>query len=88
MAKKTDKQPRTIPGTADAPTAKVENHGQAYVAVLVEWQRLGRDLTPKHDALMTAMEEDSIIKFECDGHELEYITTATSKVKCKKLKEE
>jgi len=77
-----------IPGTADVPTARVEKAGRAYCELLTAWQALQKQCDDQRGTLQEFMEEDKIERFEVDGHEVKLVTTATTKVKVKTLKEE
>lgn len=74
-----------IAGTADVPTARVAAAGEKYVATLAAWQELGKTMIEEQEELIAMMEKDEIEKFILDGHEVMLKTTATTKVKVKKL---
>ncbi len=57
---------QTIPGTADVPSAKVENAAKVYTKLLATWQALGKLCIEKQAELGGMMEADEIEKFEIE----------------------
>lgn len=58
-------QQQQIPGTADVPSAKVENAAKVYTKLLATWQSLGKLCDEKKADLGSMMEAEGIEKFEC-----------------------
>ena len=77
-----------IDGTADVPTARVVQAGEAYCQALAAWQAQQKVTDELRATLIEFMEEDGIQHFVLEHYDVILKTTATTKIAVKTLSKE